>query len=88
MVDSAEVYGPTPKPPVPLRTQAALYARAALLGLAQRLRDDDVVAIRAAAMANALLGSADSRLYTDAGGDSLWDFARSASWEIDDARVG
>ena len=86
VVDRAEVYGPAPKPPVPLRTQAVIDARAGLLGLAQRLRDDEAVGVRPAAAANHLLSSPDSPLYSHSATESAWDIARRASIEIDDER--
>ena len=86
VVDRAEACGAAPQPPLPLRTRAVLHARAGLLGLAQRLRDDDAVGARAAAITNRLLAADDSPLYTDPGGDAIWDMARLASAEIDDER--
>jgi hypothetical protein len=64
-----------------------LHARAGLLGLAVRLKDDDVVGVHAAALTNLLLSSADSPLYSDPTGESIWELARSASSAIDDARL-
>ena len=84
--DLAAIGGPAPTELVQLRKRAILEARPALLGLALRLRDRDVVAPQAAAMASHLVGSGDSPLYTNAVNASLADYTLRASAVIDEAR--
>jgi hypothetical protein len=61
-------------------------ARGALLGLAQRLREPDVVGVRAGAMVSYLVRSLESPLHATSGGRRLQNFARDASDLIDAER--
>jgi hypothetical protein len=61
-------------------------ARAALLGLSQRLCDDDVVCPRAAAMVSYLVGCDESPLYADSAGRRLRNFAHDAIEVIEAGR--
>jgi hypothetical protein len=84
--DLAAMGGPRPTELTQLRKRAILDARPALLGLALRLRDQDVVATQGAAMASHLVGCGDSPLYVNSVNASLSAYARRASAAIDEAR--
>jgi len=61
-------------------------ARAALLGLSHRLRDDGVVCPRAGAMVSYLVGCEQSPLYADSAGRRLRNFAHDAIEVIEAGR--
>jgi hypothetical protein len=70
-----------------LRPDSVGGAREALLALACRLREQEPVGVRAAAMVSYLVRSGDSPLYARSAGRRLRNFARDASELIDAERA-
>jgi hypothetical protein len=86
VVDVVDKQRAKPAHVVPVSGETIRQARPALLGLVQRLRDDDVVGPRAGAMVSYLVRAGDSPLHASSAGRRLRNFAHDASELIDAER--